>query len=231
MHFSPLIIMAFRSVQVACIRSSLLSWVLEKSEYWVTSNLILISHENSCSWKRVAVCVYPGHHHSFWSDTQASCTLCFTLTLVGTWVCNPGQSLVTSVMSDSCDPMDCSFQAPLSMGFSRQEHWSGLPFPSPGDLPDHTSLASPVLAGGSFTAASPRKPPYLLPPSLKNESSYCFRSLPLHTSESASASLLLNPSSFIPRSNSGNVVSFTHCGFTTFTSIFEQCNSILSAFF
>ena len=29
-----------------------------------------------------------------------------------------------------------AYQAPLSMGFSRQEHWSGLPFPSPGDLPD-----------------------------------------------------------------------------------------------
>ena len=32
-----------------------------------------------------------------------------------------------------CDPMDCS---PLSMRFSRQEYWSGLPFPSPGDLPN-----------------------------------------------------------------------------------------------
>ena len=35
-----------------------------------------------------------------------------------------------------CDPMDCSLQAPLSMGFPRQEHWSGLPCPPPGDLPD-----------------------------------------------------------------------------------------------
>ena len=44
-------------------------------------------------------------------------------------------------------------QAPLSMGFSRQEYCSGLPVPSPGDLP-HTGikLASPVLAGRSFTA-------------------------------------------------------------------------------
>ena len=32
-----------------------------------------------------------------------------------------------------CDPMDGSYQSPRSMGFSRQEHWSGLPFPSPGD--------------------------------------------------------------------------------------------------
>ena len=36
-----------------------------------------------------------------------------------------------------CDPIDCvARQAPPSMGFSRQEHWSGLPFPSPEDLPD-----------------------------------------------------------------------------------------------
>ena len=35
-----------------------------------------------------------------------------------------------------CDPMNVAHQALLSMGFSRQEHWNGLPFPSPGDLPD-----------------------------------------------------------------------------------------------
>ena len=35
-----------------------------------------------------------------------------------------------------CDPVDCSPQAPLSMGFSRQKYWSGLPCPPPGDLPD-----------------------------------------------------------------------------------------------
>ena len=34
-----------------------------------------------------------------------------------------------------CDPMDVAHLAPLSMGFSRQEYWSGLPFPSPGSLP------------------------------------------------------------------------------------------------
>ena len=46
-------------------------------------------------------------------------------------------------------------QAPLSMGFSREEYWSGLPCPSPGDLPDPgikpTSLTSPALAGKFFT--------------------------------------------------------------------------------
>ena len=47
-------------------------------------------------------------------------------------------------------------QAPLSMEFSRQEYWNGLPFPSPGDLPDPgikpTSLVSPALAGGFSTS-------------------------------------------------------------------------------
>ena len=49
-------------------------------------------------------------------------------------------------------PWTIAHQASLSMGFSRQEHWSGLPFPSPGDLPaPGIKLASPVsptLAGG-----------------------------------------------------------------------------------
>ena len=55
-------------------------------------------------------------------------------------------------------PWAVARQAPLSMGFSRQEYWSGLPFPSPGDLPDlrtePTSLTSPALAGGFFTTAT-----------------------------------------------------------------------------
>ena len=53
-------------------------------------------------------------------------------------------------------------QAPLSMAFSRQEYWGGLPFPPPGDLPDtgveSESLASPALAGGFLTNEPPGKP-------------------------------------------------------------------------
>ena len=53
-------------------------------------------------------------------------------------------------------------QAPLSVEFSRQEYWSGLPFPPPRDLPnpgiEPASLVSPALAGRFFTAEPPGKP-------------------------------------------------------------------------
>ena len=49
------------------------------------------------------------------------------------------------------------------MGFPRQEYWTGLPFPSPGDLPDPgIKLTSPALAGGFFTTDPPGKPSYKL---------------------------------------------------------------------
>ena len=49
-------------------------------------------------------------------------------------------------------------QAPLSMEFSRQEYWSGLPFPTPVDLPDPgIKAAFPALAGGFFTTEPPRR--------------------------------------------------------------------------
>ena len=55
-------------------------------------------------------------------------------------------------------PWTAAHQAPLSMGFPRQEYWSGLPFPSPEDLPDPgiepTSPAPPTLAGRFFTIST-----------------------------------------------------------------------------
>ena len=57
-------------------------------------------------------------------------------------------------------------QAPLPMGFSRQEHWSGWPCPPPGDLPDPgiepVSLKSPALAGGFFTTSATWEAPVLI---------------------------------------------------------------------
>ena len=50
-------------------------------------------------------------------------------------------------------------QAPLSMGFFRQEYWSGLPCPPPGDLPDpRIEPVFPALAGGFFTTETTGKP-------------------------------------------------------------------------
>ena len=56
-------------------------------------------------------------------------------------------------------PWTVAYQASPSMGFSRQEYQSGLPFPSPGDLPDPgIEPKSLALAGRFFTATPPRKP-------------------------------------------------------------------------
>ena len=53
-----------------------------------------------------------------------------------------------------CDPWTLAHQAPPSMGFSRQEYWSGLPFPSPGDLPDPgIESRSPTLQADVLTSA------------------------------------------------------------------------------
>ena len=66
-----------------------------------------------------------------------------------------------SVMSDSATPWTVACQAPLFMGFPRQDYWSGLPFPTPGNLSDPgikpESLASSALAGRFFTTEPPGK--------------------------------------------------------------------------
>ena len=89
-----------------------------------------------------------------------------------------GYFLIINILSEECVcvcsvaqlyPALCDFmgynsvlQAPLSMGSSRQEYWSGLPFPPPGDLPDTgvklMSFIFPALLGGFFTTKPPGKP-------------------------------------------------------------------------
>ena len=74
---------------------------------------------------------------------------------------------VTQSRLTLCDPMDCTCQAHLSMEFSRQEHWSGLPLPPSGDLPDprieRSSPVFPAIAVRFFTTAPPGKPyPYMM---------------------------------------------------------------------
>ena len=58
-------------------------------------------------------------------------------------------------------PWTVAYQASLSMGFSRQEYWSGLPFPSPGDLPNPgTKPGTPTLEADALTSEPPEKPLY-----------------------------------------------------------------------
>ena len=71
---------------------------------------------------------------------------------------------VTVLVTQSCPALCNSMnyipcQTPLSMEFSRQEYWSGLPFPSPGDLPDPgIKPRSPALQTDSLPSKPPRKP-------------------------------------------------------------------------
>ena len=67
--------------------------------------------------------------------------------------------LSRSVVSDSATPWTTAHQAPLSMGFPRQEYWSELPFPSPGDLLDPViKRGSSVLEADSLLPEPPGKP-------------------------------------------------------------------------
>ena len=71
-------------------------------------------------------------------------------------LCHLGGGLVAKSCPTLATPWTVARQAPLSMGFSRQESWSGLPFPSPGDLPDPgIEPRSPALQADS----SPTEPP------------------------------------------------------------------------
>ena len=84
------------------------------------------------------------------TSTSVSWTMLkpFTVCVLSHCSCVP---LCVTVWTVAC-------QAPLFMGFSRQEYLSGLPFPSPGDFPDPgieaVSLMSPAIAGGIFTTSA-----------------------------------------------------------------------------
>ena len=75
----------------------------------------------------------------------------------------PTRNIVVAVQLLSCvclfvTPWTAACLVPLSMGFPRQKNWNGLPFPSPGDLPDpRIEPVSPALAGGFFTTEPPGK--------------------------------------------------------------------------
>ena len=92
-----------------------------------------------------------------WLQTQALSSAGLLCLGVYFWQCY--RLLSCSGVSSSATPWTVACQAPGSTEFSRQEYWSGLPFPTPGDLPDQgikpKTLASPALAGRFFTTAPP----------------------------------------------------------------------------
>ena len=72
-------------------------------------------------------------------------------------------------------PWTAGYQAPLSMGFSRQEYWSGLPYPSPGDLPDPgIKPRSPALEADALTSEPPGKPDRNIPDQIFQNSNESF---------------------------------------------------------
>ena len=77
-------------------------------------------------------------------------------------------------MSDSfATPWTVAYQAPPSMGFSRQEYWSVLPFPSPGDLLDPgIEPGYPEFQADALTSEPPGKPPLFSIPSFKKSFTY-----------------------------------------------------------
>ena len=82
----------------------------------------------------------------------------FMLTIQN-YVYSESESEVARSCPTLCNPWTIAHQAPPSMGFSRQEYWSGLPFPSPGGLLNPgIEPRSPTLQAEALTSAPPGKP-------------------------------------------------------------------------
>ena len=102
---------------------------------------------------------------SWWSDLKSQILVCNGRDIFKTCICrfyfiNVELLLFCHSMSDSfATPQTVACQAPLSMGFSRQEFWSGLPYPSPGDLPEPgMKPASLALQADSLLLIHQRSP-------------------------------------------------------------------------
>ena len=101
-----------------------------------------ISTKNKC-WREY------GEKETFlhsWLECKLIQLLCRTV-----WRFHGGGALVTNSCSTLVTPLTVAYQAPLSMGSSRQDYWNGFPFPSPGDLPDSgIEPVSPALQADSL---------------------------------------------------------------------------------
>ena len=109
-----------------------------------------LKHKESKKWmlltRRVGIQSQVKVIHHWWHATLSWCA-CVLSRFSNVWL---------------CDPWTVARQAPLSMGLPREEYWSGLPFPTPAQLPDPEiepkSLMSPALAGGCCTTSATSRP-------------------------------------------------------------------------
>ena len=101
----------------------------------------------SQSWTRLS-----DYTFSFFTDKEAGI-------IAAAWKAANNVHIITSMIFMALSLWTVPHQAPLSMEISRQEHWSGMPFPSPGDLTNPgikpMSLVSAALAGEFFTTVTP----------------------------------------------------------------------------
>ena len=136
------------------------SWLMEKK----LQLIFLVKLRLDKIWETSGVGVGKSfkatHGTDFWRDEHAI-TVCQWFSIRTGIVYTPTQFL--SHVWLFVTPWTVAHQAPLSMRWSWQEYWSGLPFSPPGDLPnpgiEPMSPVSPALAGGFFTTLPPGKPP------------------------------------------------------------------------
>ena len=92
------------------------------------------------------------------------CVRIYMYTYTYTYIYDTCVCVLSHVWHFFCSPKDYRLPVPLSTGFSRQEYWSGLPFPTLGDLPnpgtEPESLVPPALAGGFFTTVPLNELPF-----------------------------------------------------------------------
>ena len=145
-----------KSKHLVLLKVQILLLSMAKSLALSISNILTVQREEKVVLSCLLVCNQSGGCHQtevIKPDSPAPFLLASML-VPASHLDTQNMCQVASVMSDSAIPWTVAHQAPLSVAFSRQEYWSGLSFPSPGDLPDPgikpVSLMSPGSVGRFF---------------------------------------------------------------------------------